>query len=247
MRRSGCSRPSRAGRSQRFVYASSSSVYGDVAAIPMREDAAPQPLSPYGVTKLAAEHLCHLYHVNYGVPTVSLRYFTVYGPRQRPDMGFHRFIRAALTRPAHHALRRRRADTRLHVRGRRRRGRPGGGRPGRPGGVYNIGGGSRVSVNQVLDLIGRLTGRPLDIRREAAQKGDMRDTWPTRRRPNRQRQPHSHSAARPLSSSYELGHSPILVGLRRIGPCVAHVALLGRLDADRASGRSAGRSSRAPD
>ena len=81
---------------ERLVYASSSSVYGDDVAMPMREDALPQPVSPYGVTKLAAEQLCYLYHVNYGVPTVSLRYFTVYGPRQRPDMGFHRFLRAAL-------------------------------------------------------------------------------------------------------------------------------------------------------
>ena len=63
--------------------------------MPMREDAVPQPVSPYGVTKLAAEHLCRLYHANYGVPAVSLRFFTVYGPRQRPDMGFHRFLRAA--------------------------------------------------------------------------------------------------------------------------------------------------------
>ena len=99
------------------------------AAMPMREDALPQPVSPYGVTKLAAEHLCYLYHVNYGVPTVSLRYFTVYGPRQRPDMAFHRFIRAALTGAAHHALRRRRADARLHLRGRRRGGDRRGGRP----------------------------------------------------------------------------------------------------------------------
>ena len=81
---------------ERFVYASSSSVYGDNVALPMREDALPQPVSPYGVSKLAAEQLCYLYHVNYGVPTVSLRYFTVYGPRQRPDMGFHKFLRAAL-------------------------------------------------------------------------------------------------------------------------------------------------------
>ena len=81
---------------QRFVYASSSSVYGDNVAMPMREDALPQPVSPYGVTKLAAEQLCYLYHANYGLPTVSLRYFTVYGPRQRPDMGFHRFLRATL-------------------------------------------------------------------------------------------------------------------------------------------------------
>ena len=65
-------------------------------SIPMRETAVPQPVSPYGVTKLAAEQLCYLYYVNHGVPTASLRYFTVYGPRQRPDMGFHRFISAAI-------------------------------------------------------------------------------------------------------------------------------------------------------
>src|SRR5579864_3159891 len=81
---------------ERVVYASSSSVYGDNVAMPMREDSLPQPISPYGVTKLAAEQLCYLYHVNYGVPTVSLRYFTVYGPRQRPDMGFHKFLRATI-------------------------------------------------------------------------------------------------------------------------------------------------------
>ena len=94
--------------------------------IPMREDALPQPVSPYGVTKLAAEHLCHLYHVNHGVPAVSLRYFTVYGPRQRPDMGFHRFFTAGHRRPADHPVWRRRADARLHLRGRR-----GGGHHGR--------------------------------------------------------------------------------------------------------------------
>src|SRR3989304_2087372 len=81
---------------KRIVYASSSSVYGEAKSLPMRETDLPQPLSPYGVTKLAAEHLCHLYWQNYGVPVVSLRYFTVYGPHQRPDMAFHRFIRAIL-------------------------------------------------------------------------------------------------------------------------------------------------------
>ncbi len=80
----------------KLVYASSSSVYGDNVAMPMREDALPQPVSPYGVSKLAAEQLCYLYFVNFGVPAVSLRYFTVYGPRQRPDMGFHMFLRAAV-------------------------------------------------------------------------------------------------------------------------------------------------------
>src|SRR5260370_15991573 len=79
---------------QRFVYASSSSVYGDTTALPVTESVTPHPVSPYGVTKLAAEHLCTLYQRNFGVPTVSLRYFTVYGPRQRPDMAFHRFCKA---------------------------------------------------------------------------------------------------------------------------------------------------------
>jgi nucleoside-diphosphate-sugar epimerase len=162
---------------ERLVYASSSSVYGDVAAIPMREDAYLQPLSPYGVTKLAAEHLCHLYYVNHGVPTVSLRYFTVYGPRQRPDMGFHRFIRAALTG----------GTISLFGDGEQTRdftfiadivaATMAAGDRGRPGAVYNIGGGSRVTINQVLELIGRLTGRPLNINRLPAEKGDMRDTF----------------------------------------------------------------------
>ncbi len=162
---------------ERFVYASSSSVYGDLAPIPMREDALPQPVSPYGVTKLAAEQLCYLYHVNYGVPTVALRYFTVYGPRQRPDMGFHRFLRAAL----------RGEPVTLYGDGEQTRdftfvadaveATSAAGTRGVPGAVYNIGGGSRVSINQVLDIVGRLVARRLTIRREAAQKGDMRDTY----------------------------------------------------------------------
>jgi UDP-glucose 4-epimerase len=159
------------------VYASSSSVYGDDTPLPMRETALPAPLSPYGVTKLAAEHLCNLYHANHGVPCVSLRYFTVYGPRQRPDMGFHRFIRAAVlgepiglygdgeqTRDFTFVADAVSATAAAGVRG-------------VPGRVYNIGGGSRVSVNQVLDIIARISRRPLDIRREAKQKGDMRDTY----------------------------------------------------------------------
>jgi len=80
---------------KKFVYASSSSVYGD-AELPMRENSLLKPVSPYGVTKLAGENLCYLYWKNYGVPTVSLRYFTVYGPRQRPDMGIHKFVNAII-------------------------------------------------------------------------------------------------------------------------------------------------------
>ena len=146
--------------------------------MPMREDALPQPVSPYGVTKLAAEQLCHLYHVNYGVPTVSLRYFTVYGPRQRPDMGFNRFFSAVLAgRPLIQygdGLQTRDftfvADA---VSGHRRR-RQSAGVPGR---VYNIGGGSRVSLLEVFDLIGRVSGRPVTIDQQPPQKGDMRDTY----------------------------------------------------------------------
>lgn len=161
----------------RFVYASSSSVYGDGVELPMREDARPQPLSPYGVTKLAAEHLCLLYHRTSGVPAVALRYFTVYGPRQRPDMAFHRFLKAAA------------AGDPIHLYGDGEQTRDftfvedavaatvAAGLHGAPGTVYNIGGGSRVSMNAVIDVIARATGRTLDVRREAPQKGDMRDTF----------------------------------------------------------------------
>ncbi len=82
------------------MYASSSSVYGDQSRYPSSEEVVPRPISPYGVTKLAAEHLCVLYWKSYQVPSVSLRYFTVYGPRQRPDMAFHRFLRAIWSKTA---------------------------------------------------------------------------------------------------------------------------------------------------
>ena len=161
----------------RFVHASSSSVYGDRAAIPMKEDALPQPVSPYGVTKMAAEQLGYLYHVNYGVPAVAMRYFTVYGPRQRPDMAFNRFIRAALDGK----------PITLYGDGEQTRdftfvadavaATIAAGERGVPGTAYNIGGGSRVSMNQVLAIIERIHGHPLQVHREGAQKGDMRDTY----------------------------------------------------------------------
>ena len=164
-------------RIERLVYASSSSVYGDDTELPMRETALPAPLSPYGVTKLAAEHLCNLYHANHGVPCVSLRYFTVYGPHQRPDMAFNRFIRAALTgEPI--ALYGDGEQTRdFTFVADAARATADAASLGVPGRVYNIGGGSRVSVNQVLDIIGRLAGHPLEARREGRQMGDMRDTY----------------------------------------------------------------------
>jgi UDP-glucose 4-epimerase len=164
-------------RLEKFVYSSSSSVYGDLVALPMREDALPQPVSPYGVSKLAAEQLCYLYFANHGVPTVSLRYFTVYGPRQRPDMGFHKFLRATIrgepitvygdgeqTRDFTFVSDAVEANLAAAARG-------------VPGRVYNIGGGSRVSVNQVLDAIGRVSARQPIVVFEPEQKGDMRHTY----------------------------------------------------------------------
>lgn len=162
---------------ERLVYASSSSVYGDDVDIPMTESALPQPVSPYGVTKLAAEQLCYLYHVNFGVPTVALRYFTVYGPRQRPDMGFNRFFTAILndqpliqfgdglqTRDFTFVADAARATADAAVRG-------------VPGRVYNIGGGARVSLREVFDLLARVSGRKVTIDQQGPQKGDMRDTY----------------------------------------------------------------------
>src|SRR4051812_36132786 len=155
---------------ERFVHASSSSVYGDRAPIPMREDALPQPVSPYGVTKMAAEQLGYLYHVNYGVPVVAMRYFTVYGPRQRPDMAFHRFLTAAL------------AGQPISLYGDGGQTRDftfvadavaatiAAGECGVNGRSYNIGGGSRVSMNDVIAIIERVAGRHLQINREGAQK-----------------------------------------------------------------------------
>jgi len=143
----------------------------------MREDVRVQPVSPYGVTKLAGEQLCFLYHVNHGVPTVALRLFTVYGPRQRPDMGFHRFLTAA------HQGR----SITLYGDGEQTRdftyvgdvaeAARLGAVQGVPGRVYNIGGGSRVSVNEVFRLIEQIVGCPVSIDRQPPQAGDMRDTF----------------------------------------------------------------------
>ena len=162
---------------ERLVYSSSSSVYGDRVAMPMREDALPEPVSPYGVSKLAAEQLCYLYFANFAVPTVSLRYFTVYGPRQRPDMAFHKFLRATMlgepigvygdgdqTRDFTFISDAVNANVLAATRG-------------VAGRVYNIGGGSRVSVNGVLAMIERVTGRRPTVNVDPAQKGDMRHTY----------------------------------------------------------------------
>ncbi|MBI4364608.1 MAG: NAD-dependent epimerase/dehydratase family protein [Candidatus Latescibacteria bacterium] len=161
---------------ERVVVASSSSIYGAPTRLPTPEDELPRPISPYGVTKLATEALVHAYRHERFLPAVSLRYFTVYGPRQRPDMGFHRFFEAA------------------------RRGEPvtvyGDGRQTRdftyvddavsatiaaltrpvPEVAYNVGGGNRVSLNEVLDTMGRIVGRPIERKHVEPQPGDPRDT-----------------------------------------------------------------------
>lgn len=161
---------------RKLVYASSSSVYGDTDDLPMRETGLPRPVSPYGVSKLAAEHLVWLYSKNFGLPTVSLRYFTVYGPRQRPDMAFHRFIRAALE------------DTPIALYGDGEQSRDftfvadivaanvAAAESDVAGAVFNIGGGSRTTVNEVLATIAGIVGREVRVERHDVQRGDVRHT-----------------------------------------------------------------------
>ena len=162
-------------RIKKIVFASSSSVYGD-AELPMRENSLLKPVSPYGVTKLAAENLCYLYWKNYNVPTISLRYFTVYGPRQRPDMAIHKFVKAILN------------DEGITVYG--------DGTQTRDftyindvteanilaanseieGEVFNVGGGSRISVNKLIELLEKIIEKNAKTKYVEKQKGDVRDT-----------------------------------------------------------------------
>lgn len=160
---------------KKFIYASSSSVYGD-SELPMREGMLLKPVSPYGVTKLAAENLCYLYFKNYGVPTVSLRYFTVYGPRQRPDMAMHKFVKAILK------------DEEIIVYGDGTQTRDFtfiddaveanilAGESDSVGSVFNIGGGSRINVNEVIKIIENLLGNKANLKYVENQRGDVRDT-----------------------------------------------------------------------
>ena len=160
----------------KLVYASSSSVYGDTDQLPMREDANCRPVSPYGVTKLAGEQLCRLYYRNHGVPTVSLRFFTVYGPRQRPDMAFNIFLRALLEgRP-------------LEIYGEGNQTRDFTfvsdivegivlATQGRDGAVYNLGGGSRVTLLEAIGTLESASGCKAQVKGESVQAGDVKHTW----------------------------------------------------------------------
>lgn len=161
---------------KRFVNASSSSVYGNTPDLPAREDSRLCPASPYGVTKLAAEKLCDVYRTEMGVPTVSLRLFTVFGPRQRPDMAFDRFIRAGLSGEPIHVY--------------------GDGSQIRnftyvsdvvdafilaserdcPSGIYNIGGGGTARLSEVLEHIEESLGHRLKLQYEPKAAGDVSTT-----------------------------------------------------------------------
>ena len=163
-------------RLRRFIYASSSSVYGQTGTEKVAETNPTAPYSPYGVTKLAGEHLCSLYASNFGIPVASFRFFTVYGPRQRPDMAFNRLLTAALTGKAFQLFgdgSQERdftyvsdvidglmlAATNENCRG-----------------VFNIGGGHVISLNEVIALLQDIMGTTVSVKRTEAQKGDVQRT-----------------------------------------------------------------------
>jgi UDP-glucose 4-epimerase len=162
---------------KRFIFASTSSVYGNAETLPTAETIPPQPVSPYGITKLAAERMGGLYHDNFGVPFCALRYFTVYGPRQRPDMGFHKFFKAAIDGQAipiygdgqqtrdftfvSDAVAANLAAARIE---------------GATGQIFNIGGGSRVVLADVLDMMEAVVGFPIKRDHIEKARGDARHT-----------------------------------------------------------------------
>jgi UDP-glucose 4-epimerase len=186
---------------ERFVAASSSSIYGAPTRFPTPEDEPARPLSPYGVTKVATESLLRAYEASFGISTVALRYFTVYGPRQRPDMAIHRFFEAA------------RAGTPVPIYGDGAQTRDftyvddavsatiaALSRPAREL-AYNVGGGHRISVSELLDAIADVAGRPVERRHVDIQPGDPRDT-----------------SADTSCAARDLGYAPataLLDGLRR--------------------------------
>jgi UDP-glucuronate 4-epimerase len=161
---------------RRFVFASSSSIYGDAEHFPTKETDTPGPVSPYGVTKLAAEHLGRQYFRGFGVPTVALRYFTIFGPRQRPDMAFNRFIRAGLDGEAIEVFGdglQERDFT--YVRDAVEATVAAGDR-GAPGAAYNVAGGNAATVAEVIETLGRLLGGELAVDHQPAVIGDARKT-----------------------------------------------------------------------
>jgi UDP-glucose 4-epimerase len=167
------------GRSlKRFVFAGSSSIYGDAPDLPWSESTCPVPRSPYAITKLAAEHLCQSYRQEFAVPTAIVRYFTVYGPRQRPDMAFNRFFRAILDGE----------PITLYGDGKQTRDFTyvddivagtiaAAEAPAAEGGVFNLGGGSRIAMNDLFTLLEEVVGKPIAIERFDRFAGEARHTW----------------------------------------------------------------------
>ena len=162
---------------RRFIYASSSSVYGETQELPMSESHPTRPVSPYGVTKQSGEALCLLYRANYGLPVVAHRFFTVFGPRQRPDMAFHKFIRAGLEE----------SPVTVYGNGEQTRDFTFVGDvvdalartmdyEGEEA-VFNLGGGSRITLNTALDTIAGLLPGGLDVHYDEAAKGDVTHTY----------------------------------------------------------------------
>jgi len=162
---------------KKFIYASSSSVYGLCPQLPMEETSALIPFSPYGVTKLAAENLCFLYYKNYGVPCVSLRFFTVYGPGQRPDMAFHKFFKSIAQ------------DKEITVYGDGQQTRDftfiddiieaivSSIESGKAGEAYNVGGGTRRKLVDLISILERICQKKVNVDYQKGQKGDVRHTY----------------------------------------------------------------------
>jgi nucleoside-diphosphate-sugar epimerase len=160
---------------KKFIYCSTSSVYGDAESFPTSEEALPRPKSPYGATKLAAEGLCNVYRSNFQVPTVILRYFTVYGPRQRPDMAFNRFISsisAGKELTVYGSGNQQRdftycadtvAATIMALRA-------------KTGSIYNVGSGRTVPLLEAISLIEELVGRKAKTKFVETQAGDVEKT-----------------------------------------------------------------------
>jgi nucleoside-diphosphate-sugar epimerase len=159
---------------RRFLYISTSSVYGKFSS--GDESLPTRPISPYGVTKLAGEHLCRAYADAYGLPLVTLRYFSVYGPRQRPDMGYYRFVQALLR------------DEVIVVYGDGQQVRGNtyvsdcvsatlAAVEACSGELYNIGGGETATVWDIIRKLEAIAGRPAKIRQESARPGDQRQTF----------------------------------------------------------------------
>jgi UDP-glucose 4-epimerase len=166
---------------RRVVYASSSSVYGDTPDLPKRETALPRPRSPYAVSKLAGEHYCQAFTASFGLETVALRYFNVYGPRQDPDSPYAavvpRFMAAGLTgEPPEITGDGEQTRDFTHVSDVVEANILASHTAGIAGGVFNVGGGSRISVNNLWAEIQRQTGSEAEARYVAPREGDLRDS-----------------------------------------------------------------------